>query len=105
MAPPDPKNSGFVQPKNDDDYLNMPYNQPEMDRNSSKSSLLKRDGSMNKLVEEKHLGPQNMIKKVNQQVAYNQFNQGPLPHRPPSNMKSNSNMRKQESMGNGDYSD
>jgi hypothetical protein len=38
---------------------------------------MKRDGSMNKLVEEKQLGPQKMIKKVNQQVGYNQWNQGP----------------------------
>ena len=67
-----------------------------MNRDSSKSSLMKRDGSMNKLVEEKQLGPQKMIKKVNQQVGYNQWNQGPNLQRPPSNMKNGSQQKRQE---------
>jgi hypothetical protein len=80
MAPPDPSSSGFVKPKPRDvdpydHLLNAPYQEPAaMNRDSSKSSLMKRDGSMNKLVEEKQLGPQKMIKKVNQQVGYNQWN-------------------------------
>lgn len=92
MAPPDPSDSGLVVKKSrdvdpDDYLLNAPYQEGGMNRDVSKNSLLKRDGSMNKLVEEKQLGPQKMIKKVNQQVAYNQYNQGPGLQRPPSNVK------------------
>lgn len=57
---------------------------------------MKRDGSMNKLVEEKQLGPQKMIKKVNQQVGYNQWNQGPNLQRPNSNMMNGSQQKRQE---------
>ena len=58
MAPPDPSSSGIVKntraPEVDpyDHLLNAPYQEP-MNRDASKSSLMKRDGSMNKLVEEK----------------------------------------------------
>jgi hypothetical protein len=77
MAPPDPTDSGFPPKSRDvdpyDHLLNVPYSETPsgLNHDNSKNSLLKRDGSMNKLVEEKHLGPQQMIKKVNQQVAYN----------------------------------
>jgi hypothetical protein len=94
MAPPDPSNSGLVPQKSRDvdpydHLLNAPYQEPPgLAHDGSKNSLLKRDGSMNKLVEEKQLGPQKMIKKVNQQVEYNKWNPGMGGARPPSNMKS-----------------
>ena len=59
MAPPDPGSSGITaKPKRDvdpyDHLLNTPYQeQPGMNHDSSKSSLMKRDGSVNKLVDEK----------------------------------------------------
>jgi len=60
MAPPDPSSSGIVKSKARDvdpydHLLNAPFSEPTgaMNQSSSKSSLMKRDGSMNKLVEEK----------------------------------------------------
>ena len=64
MAPPDPSSSGLTKPKASrdvdpyDHLLNAPYQEPAaMTRDGSKSSLMKRDGSVNKLVDEKQLGP------------------------------------------------
>ena len=60
MAPPDPSGQGFKMKKDVEPYqqLNIPVDDhPDFARDASKSSLLKRDGSMNKLVEEKQLGP------------------------------------------------
>ena len=49
-----------------------------MSHNLSRGSL--GSASAQRLVEEKHLGPEVLKKKVGQAVAYNQWNQGPLPH-------------------------
>lgn len=61
MAPPDPSSSGIVKSTKNrdvdpyDHLLNAPFQEQSagMNREGSKSSLMKRDGSMNKLVEEK----------------------------------------------------
>lgn len=61
-----------------------------MSREGSKKSLLKRDGSENKLVQNNQLGPQIMKQKVNQNVGYNQWNQGPLHSAQKENMMGSS---------------
>jgi hypothetical protein len=44
-----------------------------MQRNGSSASLLKRDGSENRLVDVKQLGPSALKQKVGQAPAYNQW--------------------------------
>ena len=39
--------------------------------------MLNRDGSQNRLVQDHHLGPAIMKKKVQQNVAYKEWNMGP----------------------------
>ena len=57
---------------------------------------------MNKLIDDKQIGPQKLIKKVNQQVGYNQWNQGPKLDRPSSNIKGSQQKRIET---DGQYSD
>jgi hypothetical protein len=86
MAPPDPSDAGLTTKilnriDQEDKDLNQTY-----ERASASNSLL-RNGSASRLVEDKHLGPQIMKKKVNQQVEYNKWNQGPGLPRPQSKIK------------------
>jgi hypothetical protein len=64
MAPPDPSDAGLTTKilnriDQEDKDLNQTY-----ERASASNSLL-RNGSASRLVEDKHLGPQIMKKKVN----------------------------------------
>ena len=82
MDAPDPNSSGIAQTAqkpqmnqfaNRNNVNNTMLGVPDMNRDNSNKSLLRRDGSQNRLVEDKQLGPAKMKAKVGTGIAYKEW--------------------------------